>query len=298
MAYRLDMRGTLATRYLISFRGNGHGDDVMMQQPGTQLLVLEGWGMTQVHNMHHGPQGMTLLQIGFHHRSPARLHLTQNSGITIAGEINEQEALVHEKKVNDACFARRRTRLDQVLTMHEGINQRGLPDVRTPGKSHFRERLTWVLCWGDGASDKYCGRNLHGKYDSRVGWTVADTGDSHVSDLFPCGRYSMTCLPQRRATPTMIFGTAMHNGFQLIVGIAWHLRRWRRRLPLPTRCPGCGDKHLAHRNIEYKETQGQDDEPRPVIFERSEWLSRRCKQHVCSFRGSIGTENLTSGTVS
>ena len=80
--------------------------------------------MTQVHNMHHSPQSMTLLQIGFHHRSPTRLYLTRDSGITIAGEINEQKALIHEKKVNGARFARRRTRLDQVLTMHEGIDQR------------------------------------------------------------------------------------------------------------------------------------------------------------------------------
>ncbi len=107
----------------------------------------------------------------------------------------------------------------------------------------------------------------------------------------------MTCLPQRRATPTMIFCPAMHNGFQLIVGIAWHLRRLRRRLTLPPRCPGCGDKYLAHGNIQDKETQGQDDEPGPVIFERGEWLSRRRKQHVCRFRGSIGAENLASSTI-
>src|SRR6187200_2342663 len=118
------MRGTLATRHLISFCGNGHRGDVMMQQPGTQLLVLEGWGMTHVHNMHHSTQGMTLLQIGFYHRPPVRLYLTRDSSIAIAGEINKQETLVHEKKVNGARFARCRTRLDQVLTMHEGIDQR------------------------------------------------------------------------------------------------------------------------------------------------------------------------------
>src|SRR5262245_4912354 len=118
------MRGTLATRHLISFGSNGHSSKVMMQQPGTQLLVLEGWGMTHVYNLHHGPQGMALLQIGFHHRSPARLYLTRDSGIAIAGEINEQEALVHEKKVNGTRFARRCTRLDQILTMHKGIDQR------------------------------------------------------------------------------------------------------------------------------------------------------------------------------
>src|SRR5512145_765241 len=108
----------------------------------------------------------------------------------------------------------------------------------------------------------------------------------------------MTCLPQRRATPTMIFCPAMHNGFQLIVGIAWDFRSLRCRLTLPPRCPYCGDKYLAHSNIQDKTTQSQDDEPWPVIFQRGEWLSLRRKQHVCHFRGSIGTENLASGAIS
>src|SRR6266851_5714568 len=130
-----------------------------------------------------------------------------------------------------------------------------------------------------------------------LSWTVAYTGDSHVPCLFPCGRCAMTCLPQRRATPTMIFCPAMHNGFQLIVGIGWDLRRLRRWLTLPTRCPGCGDQYLAHGNIQDKATQGQDDEPGPVIFQRGEWLSLRRKQHVCRFRGRIGAENLAPGTL-
>src|SRR5262245_50964120 len=101
--------------------------------------------------------------------------------------------------------------------------------------------------------------------NSGIAWTIADTGDSHVSGLFPCGRCSTPCLPQRRTTPTMIFGAAMHNGFQLIVSITWHLRRRRRRLTLPPCGPGRGDKYLAHGNIQDKATQGQHDEPRPVI---------------------------------
>src|SRR5262249_1547060 len=132
---------------------------------------------------------------------------------------------------------------------------------------------------------------------SRIAWTVADTGDSHVACLFSCGRCSMTCLPQRHATPTLIFGAAMYNGFQLIVGIAWHLRRLRRRLTLPPCCPCCGDKYLAHGNIQDKATQGQDDEPGPVIFQRGEWLSLRRKHRVCSFRGSLGVEDLATGTI-
>ena len=150
------MRQALAARDLIGFRCHGHDGDAVMQEPGTQLLVLGCRGMTQVNNMHHRPQGRTLPQVGFHHGAPTRLHLTRDFGVAITGEVDEQEALVHHKKIDCLRFPRRGTRLDQILAVHEGIDQGRFPHVRTPGKRHFRERLTRVLRRRDGTSQKFC----------------------------------------------------------------------------------------------------------------------------------------------
>ena len=54
LTYRLEMHHMLATRDLIGFGGNSHDGDAVMQEPGTQLLVVWRRGMTEVHNMHHG----------------------------------------------------------------------------------------------------------------------------------------------------------------------------------------------------------------------------------------------------
>src|SRR5262249_25929551 len=171
----------------------------------------------------------------------------------------------------------------------------------TCSKPAYLKRHSHATPWCERTGDGAMVFHFHQKRGSprylALSWTVADTGDSHVPGLFPCGRGAMPCLPQRRAPPTMIFGPAMHNGFQLSVGIGWDLRRRRRRLTLPPGCPGCGDKHLAHGNIQDKATQSQDDEPGPVIFERGEGLSRRRKQHVGRLSGRIGAEYLPPGTL-
>jgi len=115
---------------------------------------------TCLDQQNHSPEGLSLFEILLDHRPPLRPHGFGDLGVTVSGQVDQRQQGelrirgADRKKIDGACFPRRLADLGQLLPVKQGIDQRGLPDIRSADKRDFRQSVGRKLFWGDRTFDK------------------------------------------------------------------------------------------------------------------------------------------------
>ena len=90
------------------------------------------------------------MQIPFHHFAPLSLHLLVGLRVAIARQIHEIQLIVHIIVIDGLGLARLGTGAGQRLTVHQGIDQRGLAHIALARKRHLGQAVLRQLA-GDAA---------------------------------------------------------------------------------------------------------------------------------------------------
>ncbi len=152
-------------------------------EPFFQVEILVHPAASRVHNQKRHAKCLSFFQIAFNEPCPLLLRCQRHLGVTIAGQIDEVEAVIYAVEVDGLGTARRVAGKSEALNPCYRIDEAGLADVTSPKKGDLgqpvgREVLGFIC-----AKDEFCfqvyytrrGEIVYGRVSSivlffRVAW--------------------------------------------------------------------------------------------------------------------------------
>jgi monofunctional biosynthetic peptidoglycan transglycosylase len=120
------------------------------------------------------------------------------------------------KEIDEASLSRRAAHLGQTFSLQKGVNERGLPDVRSPDKGNFRKVTFQKLFWPCTTSDKLCREDSHAEASYLFEHHVSDASTHRLCDTQPLMRKS-TAQSRSRRKVLLIIGICLPVGAVLFL---------------------------------------------------------------------------------
>src|SRR5439155_17131553 len=137
-----DFRRSLPRSQFAQLVSLGQSDDrghFQLRQKVQHSSIIIARVAPNVQQQHYTPKLRGSTQVALDERPPPGFLFLGDAGVTIAGQIYEDEGVVDPKEVDLARAAWCATHPGERFSSHQRVEQRGLADVRSPGESDLRE---------------------------------------------------------------------------------------------------------------------------------------------------------------